>query len=95
MYLFQLINKFGACALRYFVLSEARPEADVDFSLETFGSRRQSNLADTLGNLLSRATVHFSFEIVEQQEQFIKFYCKICSEQEDVTARSVARTDSV
>jgi len=49
-----LIDQFGADAFRYFVTREMNVGQDSDFSLDLFMSRYNSDLANDLGNLVSR-----------------------------------------
>lgn len=49
-----LINTYGADAFRYFVIREMNVGQDSEFSLELFQSRYNSDLANDLGNLVSR-----------------------------------------
>lgn len=49
-----LIDQFGADAFRYFVIREMNVGQDSDFSLDLFMSRYNSDLANDLGNLVSR-----------------------------------------
>ena len=49
------IERYGADALRYFLLREIGFEGDGDFTWERFDARYTSELANTLGNLVSRA----------------------------------------
>jgi methionyl-tRNA synthetase len=49
------IDRYGADALRYFLLREVGFENDGNFSWERFDARYVADLADTLGNLVSRA----------------------------------------
>ena len=49
------IERHGADALRYFLLREVGFESDGDFTWERFDTRYTSELANTLGNLVSRA----------------------------------------
>ena len=55
MTLTEAIDRYGADALRYFLLREIGFENDGDFSWERFEARYTADLADTLGNLISRA----------------------------------------
>ena len=48
------IERYGADALRYFLLREIPFDADGDFSWVRFDSRYAADLANTLGNLASR-----------------------------------------
>jgi len=50
-----LIDQFGSDAFRYFVTREMNVGQDSEFSLERYFSRYNSDLANDLGNLLSRA----------------------------------------
>jgi len=47
---------FGPAALRYFLMREGTYGRDIDFTWEQFRSRYDSELANDLGNLVSRAT---------------------------------------
>ena len=49
-----LINQYGADVFRYFVTREMKVGQDSEFSLELFVTRYTSDLANDLGNLVSR-----------------------------------------
>ncbi|MBU4480323.1 class I tRNA ligase family protein [Patescibacteria group bacterium] len=49
-----LINEYGTEALRYFLLREVTPFEDGDITLEKFKEAYNANLANGLGNLVSR-----------------------------------------
>ncbi|MBD3367096.1 MAG: methionine--tRNA ligase [Candidatus Eisenbacteria bacterium] len=49
-------DMFGPSALRYFLMREGTYGRDVDFTWEQFRARYDSELANDLGNLVSRAT---------------------------------------
>lgn len=51
----QLVRAHGADALRYFLLRECRLDSDADFSLAEFARVINRDLANQLGNLLTRA----------------------------------------
>ena len=51
-----MIDRAGVDAFRYFLLSEMSPGSDANFSEEAFISRYNSDLANDLGNLLSRVS---------------------------------------
>ncbi len=53
---FQLTDKYGHDAFRYFLLREMNFGLDANFSEEAFGGRLNADLANDLGNLVSRAT---------------------------------------
>ncbi len=50
----EIVNKYGVDALRYYLLSEISPFADGDFSIEKLEKVYNSDLANGLGNLISR-----------------------------------------
>jgi len=50
----ELVQKYGADAVRYFFLSEIPPTEDGDFSYEKFESRYNADLANNLGNQVKR-----------------------------------------
>jgi len=49
-----LIEKYGVDATRYFLLSEIKPFEDSDFTFEKFEIKYNADLANGLGNLVSR-----------------------------------------
>ncbi len=51
---FEIIEKYGADALRYYLLAKVSPFADGDFSEEKLKETYNSDLANGLGNLVSR-----------------------------------------
>jgi methionyl-tRNA synthetase len=51
---FVLIDKYGADALRYYLISDIGTGQDADFSEERLVKRYNSDLANSLGNLLNR-----------------------------------------
>jgi methionyl-tRNA synthetase len=59
-----LVDKYGADALRLFLLREIPAGLDGDFSEESLINRANSELGDTLGNLLQRTSVlvHKNFQ---------------------------------
>src|SRR6267378_8252010 len=51
----EAIDRHGADALRYFLLREVGFDNDGDFTWERFDARYTADLADTIGNLVSRS----------------------------------------
>ncbi len=51
---FELVNKYGVDAVRYYLLREITPTEDGDFTYEKFEQRYNSDLAGGIGNLLAR-----------------------------------------
>ncbi|MDO8663485.1 MAG: methionine--tRNA ligase [Candidatus Wildermuthbacteria bacterium] len=51
---FELVKKYGADAVRYFLLREISPTEDGDFTYEKFERRYNSDLAAGIGNLVAR-----------------------------------------
>ncbi|OGH10915.1 MAG: methionine--tRNA ligase [Candidatus Levybacteria bacterium RIFCSPLOWO2_01_FULL_36_13] len=52
----EIINKYGVDSLRYYLLSENSPFSDGDFSVEKLEKVYNSDLANGLGNLVSRVS---------------------------------------
>ncbi|MFA5995275.1 MAG: methionine--tRNA ligase [Patescibacteria group bacterium] len=53
---FEIIHSYGADALRYYLLREIPPTGDGDFSEQKFINRYNAELANDLGNLVSRVS---------------------------------------
>jgi methionyl-tRNA synthetase len=51
---FSLVAKYGADAVRYYLLREILPTEDGDFTIEKFEQRYNSDLASGIGNLVAR-----------------------------------------
>lgn len=51
---FDLVEKYGTDAVRYFLLAKISPYEDSDFTIERFEDAYNSDLANGLGNLVSR-----------------------------------------
>ncbi len=51
---FEIADKYGIDALRYYLLAEITPFEDGDFTIEKFEQRYNADLANGLGNLVSR-----------------------------------------
>ncbi len=67
----QLIEKFGVDGLRYFLIREAPMESDSNYSFETVLKRVNSDLANDLGNLVSRSLTmvqRYSDSIIPEPE---------------------------
>lgn len=54
---FELVNKYGTDAVRYFLLREISPTEDGDYTRQKFESRYNNDLAKGLGNLVARVLV--------------------------------------
>ncbi len=69
---FDIVESYGADALRYYLLREVSTFEDSDFTEEKFKEAYNANLANGLGNLVSRVMKMFvSYEVAENKEKFI------------------------
>lgn len=87
---FELVNKYGTDAVRYYLSAEIPTMKDGDFSYEKFEARYNGDLANGLGNLIARTiTMAMSANLSEEiemkiEDQFnIKEYWKHYSEAMD------------
>ena len=53
---YELANKYGTDALRYYLLADLKPYEDSDYTREKFEARYLADLANGLGNLVSRVS---------------------------------------
>ncbi len=53
---FALVEKYGSDAVRYYLTRHVKPFEDSDFTMERFAEVYESDLANGLGNLVSRVT---------------------------------------
>ncbi|NLZ74524.1 methionine--tRNA ligase [Candidatus Falkowbacteria bacterium] len=74
---YELIEQYGADAVRYYLLAEIPPFEDGDYSEEKFQSRYNADLANGLGNLVARVS-----NLLEKNE--IKTNLKINLEDEGI-----------
>lgn len=68
---FELIKKYGAEPLRYYFLAKFSPFSDGDFSEEKFKKAYNADLANGLGNLISRVSAMakgFTFPVAQKKE---------------------------
>ena len=78
----QIVAEYGTDALRYFLLREIHPFEDSDFTFERFKESYNANLANGLGNLVSRimkmaeSNLEKPVEIPEKSlaEEYFKFF---------------------
>jgi methionyl-tRNA synthetase len=67
----ELVNQYGTDALRYYLLREVSPFEDSPFTKEMFKDAYNANLANGLGNLVSRVmkmAVSYNFDIKNNKE---------------------------
>jgi len=68
-----LIEKYGAEALRYYLMSDIATGKDADFSEERLVKRYNSDLANSLGNLLNRSlnmTEKYRFGLLSKEPDY-------------------------
>lgn len=53
---YDLVEKYGTDAVRYYLLSELKPFEDSDFTYEKFETKYNADLANGLGNLVARVS---------------------------------------
>jgi len=65
---FELVKEYGIDPVRYYLLREFSSTADGDFSIKRFKERYNADLANGLGNLVSRVlTLASNIEIIDRQ----------------------------
>ncbi len=69
---FVLIDKYGSDALRYYLMSDIATGKDADFSEERLTERYNTDLANSLGNLLNR-TLNMAHRYRNGKLRFFKF----------------------
>jgi len=69
---FVLIDKYGSDALRYYLMSDIATGKDADFSEERLTERYNTDLANSLGNLLNR-TLNMAHRYRNGKLRFLKF----------------------
>ena len=73
-----LADKYGAEALRYYLMSDIVTGKDADFSEERLVSRFNGDLANSLGNLLNR-TLNMAAAISRRESVLYKFRSTLAS----------------
>ena len=87
----KMVDEFGADAFRYFLLREVPFGQDGDFSLESMITRMNSDLANGLGNLLSR-----TLTLIERtQEGRVPAQGKVRAAERDLQQATVALLNDV
>ncbi len=74
-----IVKDYGTDALRYFLAREVLPFEDSDVTLESFKNAYNANLANGIGNLVSRVmkmvvSYDISYEIVKGENELVKEY---------------------
>ncbi len=80
---FELVNKYGVDAVRYYLLREITPTQDGDFTFEKFEQRYNSDLAGGIGNLVARVLgvskgLKVAPKATRNTQQEVKEIKKIC-----------------
>ena len=66
---FELVDKYGADAVRYYLLREIPASEDGDFTYEKFEERYNSDLASGIGNLTARVTTMAEKQLKAKSEK--------------------------
>lgn len=96
MYADDLVRHFGVDAIRYYVLREMPFAADGTITLETIISRYNSDLANTLGNLVTRTAAminkYFGGKVCHmgEEDEFDASLIEECGKTKDEVAEKMA-----
>jgi len=87
---FELVEKYGTDAVRYFLLREISPTQDGDFTEKKFNQRYEADLAKGLGNLTARiitlAQTFFAQSLISNKTHSSKVQTKIDKTQNNYKA---------
>ena len=73
---FELVKKYGTDAVRYYLLKEISPFEDGDFSYEKFETLYNADLANGIGNFISRIYQLAHMFIAEENEKIVDDHVK-------------------
>ncbi|MBU0570293.1 methionine--tRNA ligase, partial [Patescibacteria group bacterium] len=73
---YELVEKYGTDALRYFLLAKIHPFKESDFTIERFEKTYQADLANGLGNLVSRVAGLVKKSMVNGQWSMVNTFSK-------------------
>ncbi len=62
---YELVDKYGTDAVRYYLLAEIPPFEDGDFTMDKFNQRYNGDLANGLGNLVARVATQLEKDGIE------------------------------
>lgn len=101
---YKIVDEYGTDALRYFLAQELPPFEDGDFTMERFKEAYNANLANGLGNLVSRvmkmSETHLDKAVEVEEKELPKEFCNYLDNFEiqkaaDFVWREISEIDSI
>jgi methionyl-tRNA synthetase len=77
---YELIDKYGTDAIRYYLLAKINPYEDSDFTIDKFESVYNANLANGLGNLVARVAKLCERSDYKFENGSLNFYQSVSSQ---------------
>lgn len=91
---FKMRETYGVDAFRYFLMREARLDSDADFSLAEFAKTVNRDLANQLGNLITRAFNQKFLAVIPQSSLIVEPSPQVLGQTLEVCEQAATNFDS-